>query len=34
MGMCDRILVMQNGRISGNLSKEEYSQERIMEYAL
>jgi putative multiple sugar transport system ATP-binding protein len=30
LGMCDRIYVMNEGRIVGELSKEEASQERIM----
>ncbi len=33
IGMCDRILVMQEGRITGEVSAEEASQEKIMEYA-
>ena len=31
LGMCDRILVMHEGRLMGELSREEASQERIME---
>ena len=30
LGMCDRIYVMNEGRIVGELSKAEASQERIM----
>jgi putative multiple sugar transport system ATP-binding protein len=30
LGMCDRIYVMNEGRIVGELSREEVSQERIM----
>ena len=30
LGMCDRIFVMNEGRIVGELSREEASQERIM----
>ncbi len=30
LGMCDRIYVMNEGRILGELSREEASQERIM----
>jgi putative multiple sugar transport system ATP-binding protein len=30
LGMCDRIYVMNEGRIVGELSREEASQERIM----
>ena len=33
IGMCDRVLVMRNGRIMGELSGGEVTQERIMEMA-
>ena len=33
LGMCDRILVMKNGRITGELSAEIATQENIMKYA-
>lgn len=33
IGMCDRIIVMQNGGITGELDKDEFSQERILELA-
>jgi len=33
IGMCDRIYVMNKGTITGELSAEEFSQERIMKYA-
>jgi ribose transport system ATP-binding protein len=33
LGMSDRILVMQNGRIRGILTRQEASEEKIMEYA-
>lgn len=33
MGMSDRILVMHEGRISGELSKDEFAQNKIMELA-
>jgi ABC-type sugar transport system ATPase subunit len=33
LGMSDRILIMRNGRIAGELSKEEATQEKIMYYA-
>ncbi|MFV0411709.1 MAG: sugar ABC transporter ATP-binding protein, partial [Oscillospiraceae bacterium] len=33
MGIADRILVMCDGRITGELSREEATQEKIMEYA-
>lgn len=33
MGVCDRIGVMAEGTLSGELSREEFSQERIMELA-
>lgn len=34
MGMCDRILIMSHNKITGELSKEEYTQERIMKAAI
>ena len=33
MGICDRILVMAEGRINGEVRREEFSQEVIMGYA-
>ncbi|MBN2093167.1 D-xylose ABC transporter ATP-binding protein, partial [candidate division KSB1 bacterium] len=33
MGMCDRILVMHQGVIRGELTREEATQEKIMYYA-
>lgn len=33
IGMCDRIIVFKEGRITGELSREEFSEERIMQYA-
>ncbi|GAL28178.1 ribose ABC transport system ATP-binding protein RbsA [Vibrio variabilis] len=33
LGMCDRILVMRNGSITGELNAKEASQENIMKYA-
>jgi len=33
LGMCDRILVMREGRITGELDRSEASQEKIMHYA-
>lgn len=33
LGMSDRIIVMREGRISGELSREEFSEENIMAYA-
>ncbi|WP_343483018.1 sugar ABC transporter ATP-binding protein [Escherichia coli] len=33
LGMCDRILVMPSGRITGELSAKEATQEKIMQYA-
>jgi ribose transport system ATP-binding protein len=33
LGMCDRILVMHDGRITGEIMREDASQELIMEYA-
>lgn len=34
VGMCDRIYVMNKGRIMGELQREDFSQETIMRYAL
>ena len=34
MGVCDRILVMKNGQISGEVAREEFSQENIGNLAL
>src|SRR5699024_9535000 len=34
LGMSDRILVMRNGKIAGELSDTEATQEKIMNYAL
>jgi len=34
IGMCDRVAVMSNGRITGELSKEEITQEEIMTLAV
>ena len=34
IGMCDRIYVMNKGRITGCLDKEEFTQETIMKYAM
>ncbi|MGI6544953.1 MAG: sugar ABC transporter ATP-binding protein [Fastidiosipilaceae bacterium] len=33
MGLCDRILVLSGGRITGELKREEFDQELIMQYA-
>jgi len=33
IGMCDRILVMHQGRITGELNRKDFSEERIMAYA-
>ena len=33
LGMCDRIIIMSGGRISGEISAAEASQEKILEYA-
>ena len=32
MGLADRILVMAAGRITGELQRKDFSQERIMEF--
>lgn len=34
LGVCDRIIVMHDGKITGELGIEEASQERILEYAI
>ena len=34
MGVCDRILVMSNNRITGELTKDEYVPEEIMKFAV
>lgn len=34
LGMCDRIYVMSEGKITGELSREEASQEKIMKYVI
>lgn len=34
IGMCDRVIVMMEGKMTGVLNKEELSQEKIMEYSL
>lgn len=34
LGMCDRVYVMSEGRITGELSREEASQEAIMKYII
>ena len=33
IGMCDRIIVMHHGRITGELERENFSEERILSYA-
>ena len=33
MGLCDRIMVMAEGRITGEVQRGEFSQELIMSYA-
>ena len=34
LGMCDRIVVMCEGRVTGELSREEATQEKILELAM
>jgi inositol transport system ATP-binding protein len=34
IGMCDRIYVMAEGKIAGELKRTEFSQEKIMRYAM
>ena len=34
MGMSDRILVMANGSMCGNLTKDEATKEKIIEYCM
>jgi ABC-type sugar transport system ATPase subunit len=33
IGMCDRIIVMHQGHITGELNREDFSEERIMAHA-
>ncbi|MCB1468748.1 MAG: sugar ABC transporter ATP-binding protein, partial [Rhizobiaceae bacterium] len=33
IGMCDRIIVMHEGRITGELTRDEFTEEAIMSYA-
>lgn len=33
IGVCDRIIVMSNGRITANVMKEDFDENRILEYA-
>ncbi|MED4163301.1 sugar ABC transporter ATP-binding protein [Halalkalibacterium halodurans] len=33
LGLCDRILVMHEGKVTGELTREEANQEKIMQYA-
>jgi inositol transport system ATP-binding protein len=33
LGMCDRIYVMAKGTITGEISREDFTQEQIMKYA-
>ena len=33
IGMCDRAIVMQNGKINGELDKKNFSEELILKYA-
>jgi ABC-type sugar transport system ATPase subunit len=34
LGMSDRILVMREGRLTGELSRDEATQEKILRYAM
>jgi putative multiple sugar transport system ATP-binding protein len=34
LGMCDRVYVMSEGRITGELSREEATQEKIMKHVI
>lgn len=34
MGVCDRMLVMSQGRITGELERDSFSQKKVMEYAV
>jgi ABC-type sugar transport system ATPase subunit len=34
LGICDRIVVMHDGKVAGELTKEEATQEKIMHYAI
>lgn len=32
--MCDRVMVMRNGKISGEISKDELSEETLIKFAM
>ena len=34
LGMCDRIYVLSQGRITGELRRQDFSAEQIMHYAI
>lgn len=34
LGICDRVIVMRDGRITADMSRDEASQEKIMSYAI
>ena len=34
IGMCDRVMVMRNGKISGEISKDELSEETLIKFAM
>ena len=34
LGMCDRLYVMSQGRMAGVLTRDEFSQDRIMQMAV
>ena len=34
MAICDRILVMRNGRIVADLPREEFDEEKLLSYAI
>lgn len=34
IGMCDRVMVMRNGKISGEVGKDELSEETLIKFAM
>ena len=33
IGLCDRAIIMQNGKINGQIEKKDFSEELILKYA-
>ena len=34
IGMCDRVLIMRNGKISGEVAREELTETSLIKYAM